>query len=96
MGSLQPNRSAQPPFAGQADRLAVRYQHRSVPVRLLSRIALDLGEPDWARLAESLCIVAAAAGRRPSEPAITAAPEILGGVDDLAPIFAAGSQALAG
>jgi transposase len=74
-------------FAGQADGLTVRYQRRSVPLaRLLSQIALELAGRAGMRLAAALGI----AVHRSTllrlvialpDPAITAAPEILGAGD---------------
>jgi transposase len=76
-------------FAGQADGLTARYQRCSVPLaRLLARVALELAGRAGARLAAALGV----AVHRSTllrlvmtlpEPALTAAPEILG-VDDFA------------
>ncbi len=76
-------------FAGQADGLTARYQRWSVPLAgLLAQVALELAGRAGARLARALGI----AVHRGTllrlvidlpEPAITAAPEVLG-VDDFA------------
>ena len=76
-------------FAGQADGLTARYQRWSVPLAgLLSQVALELAGRAGTRLTRALGI----AVHRGTllrlvldlpEPAITAAPEVLG-VDDFA------------